>query len=106
MAGKLYIGIGGHVVALDPGSGSELWRTKLKSSPFVTVVAQGDVVLAGAAGELFCLDAATGSIRWHNPLKGLGTGVVSFGNATGAVVAAMMAAQAAAQTAAIVAASG
>ena len=87
-------------MALDPGSGSELWRTKLKSGVFVTLAVQGDVVFAAAGGELFCLDAATGSIRWHNRLKGLGTNVVTFGGTPAALLAAIAAAQAAAAVAA------
>jgi outer membrane protein assembly factor BamB len=26
----LFVGVGGHVVALDPSTGAEIWRTKLK----------------------------------------------------------------------------
>jgi outer membrane protein assembly factor BamB len=91
----LYVGIGGHVVALDPGTGEEIWRRKLRSSTFVTVQVAGDAVLAGAAGELYCLDAMTGTIRWHNRLKGLGMGLVAFGGSSEVGVAAAMAAAAA-----------
>lgn len=97
---SLVIGIGGHVVALDPGTGSELWRTKLKSSPFVTVTTQGDAIFAGAGGELWCLDPATGAIRWHNALKGLGLNVVGFAGSPAVLLAAIAAAQAAAAVAA------
>ena len=37
----LYIGIKGHVLALDRSTGSELWRTKLGSSDFTNVVVDG-----------------------------------------------------------------
>jgi outer membrane protein assembly factor BamB len=74
----LIIGIGGHAVAIDPSTGSEIWRTKLKGSDFVTVSPAEQQVFAGAGGELFCLEAATGRILWHNKLKGLGTGLVTF----------------------------
>ena len=33
----LYMGLGGHVVAVTPVSGDELWRTPVKSSSYVTI---------------------------------------------------------------------
>ncbi|HYK90244.1 MAG TPA: hypothetical protein VE398_15825, partial [Acidobacteriota bacterium] len=33
---------------------------------------------AATKGELFCLDPATGHVRWHNPLKGLGRGLIAI----------------------------
>jgi outer membrane protein assembly factor BamB len=88
----LFIGIGGHVVALRPSDGQEIWRQKVKTATFMTVFSSGDVVFAGAGGELFCLDAASGQIRWRNRLKGLGNGLVSFAGASPVEVAAAMAA--------------
>ena len=90
----LYIGIGSHVVALDTSSGDELWRTKTKSSSYVTVCVIGDRVYAGAGGELFCLNATSGLVIWRNKLKGLGTGLVAFAGAE-VSASAMMIAQAA-----------
>lgn len=98
--GVVFIGIGSHVVALDGGTGTEIWRRKLKSSSLVTIQVQGDTVLAGAQGEVFCLDARSGDLRWHNKLKGFGMGIVCFGTTLEASAAAMIAAQAAASTAA------
>jgi len=77
-SGNIIIGIGGHAVAIDPQSGNEVWRTKLKGRMYVTVCHLGDRVYAGANGELFCLDAGSGAILWRNPLKGLGLGLVAF----------------------------
>ncbi len=74
----LFIGIKGHVLALDRTSGAELWRTPLKGGDFVTVTVQ-DAVYASTKGELYCLDPSTGSIKWHNRLKGLGLGILSIG---------------------------
>ncbi len=76
---NLIIGVGGHVVAIDSTTGTEVWRTKLKGSDIVTLVLQDGRVYAGARGELFCLDASSGSILWRNNLKGLGMGLVAFG---------------------------
>lgn len=96
----MFIGIGSHVVAIRPSDGQEIWRRKLKMTSFVTVWADGDTVYAGAAGELFCLDGVTGTIRWHNKLKGLGSGLIAFSGASAVEVAAAIAAAQAAQAAA------
>jgi outer membrane protein assembly factor BamB len=102
----LFIGIGGHVVALRPSDGKEIWRQKVKTASFMTVFSSGDVVFAGAGGELFCLDATSGQIQWRNRLKGLGSGLVSFAGASPVEVAAAMAAAQAATMAATTAALG
>src|SRR5262245_15952842 len=96
MAGRhgdtVYIGIGGHVVAIAAASGEELWRQKLKHASFVTISVQPDAVYAGATGELFCLDPVTGEVRWRNRLKGLGIGLVSFAESPATAAAAAAAA--------------
>ncbi len=86
----LFIGVGGHVVAIDPGTGEELWRSKLKGAAYVTVLPMATRVMAGAGGELFCLDARTGELLWRNKLRGLGLGLVSFAGGDPAIAAAMM----------------
>jgi len=93
--GIVYVGIGSHVVALDAGSGAEIWKRKLKGSNLVTLSVDGDAVLAGVNGEVFCLDAKTGDVRWHNKLKGYGIGIVTFGTSNDVSAAAAIAAQAA-----------
>jgi PQQ-like domain len=72
------LGVQGHVLALDPSTGEELWRTGLKGAGFVNVTLQGNAVIATTRGEVFALDAATGHINWHNKLKGLGLGFVTI----------------------------
>lgn len=96
----LFIGVGGHVVAIDRTTGTEIWRRKLKSSMFCTVHFDGQYVYAGAQGELFCLDPATGEVRWHNKLPRTGTGIVSFDATNAAPAAAAQARNAAAVAAA------
>ena len=81
--GMIVIGIAGSVVALDRSTGQELWRTNLKGGDFTNVVLHDGDLFATTKGELFCLDAATGSIRWQNPLKGLGRGLVTIATAGG-----------------------
>ena len=95
---RLYIGIGGHVVALNAMSGEEIWRCKLKRSNFITLSVQPNAIYAGAAGQLFCIDPATGTIRWQNRLDGPGMGLIAFSDSTTTVLfgAAIVAAQAAA----------
>lgn len=76
---RLYIGSNGHVAAIDPNSGDELWRTRLSEGIFaatkhqdVCVLEHEGRVFAGCHGHLFCLDAATGNVLWHNELTGFG----------------------------------
>lgn len=100
----LCIGIGGYAVAIDPETGEERWRTMLRGAGLVTIICQRGRVYAGNNGELFCLDAASGEIVWNNPLKRLGTGLVTFsggadGVAESAAAAAAVAAAAAAEAA-------
>lgn len=95
----LFIGVGGHVVAIDRSTGQEVWRTKVRMSAVTTVSIHGDRILAGAQGELCCLDAATGSILWRNKLRGLGMGVVTFPDGGAGAIAAAAAQAAAAATA-------
>jgi outer membrane protein assembly factor BamB len=75
----LYIGTNGHVAAIQPATGEEIWRTRLGEGLFnatghqdVCVLEHDAHVFAGSHGHLFCLDAASGEILWHNELKGLG----------------------------------
>jgi outer membrane protein assembly factor BamB len=74
----IYLGIRGSVVAVNSANGQQLWSTSLKGGEFVNVVLDGYNLYATTRGEIFCLDPTTGIIRWHNPLKGYGWGLVSI----------------------------
>jgi len=74
----IYLGIKGSVMALNSADGRQLWATSLKGSEFVNVVLDGNNLYAATRGEVFCLDPQTGVIRWNNPLKGYGWGLVSI----------------------------
>jgi outer membrane protein assembly factor BamB len=74
----VFIGIKGSVVALNRATGQRVWATHLKGSDFVNVCLQNEAVLASCYGEIFCLDPLTGDARWHNPLKGFGTGLATI----------------------------
>lgn len=106
----LFVGINGHVIAINKGDGSEVWRTKLKSGSITVVSSDHSRIYAAASGHLFCLDKATGEQIWTNSLKGLGYGtcIIDVGNhaaSVSGVVASNVtaAASSAAATAAIVA---
>jgi len=93
----IYIAIAGHAVSLDPRTGDEIWRAKLKSSSSYATISMADGrLLVGVSGEVFCLNPSTGEVMWHNKLKGLGMGVVAFPGSDLAQHAAAMAAAAAA----------
>ena len=79
----IFIGIHGDVIALDRGTGQQLWKTNLKGGDFVNVLLDNDRVLAATKGEMFCLDAATGQLLWHNELPGAGWGIVTIATASG-----------------------
>jgi len=100
----VYLGIGGHAVALDLATGAELWRRKIKGSALTGVAVCGDRLLVTASGEVWCLEPAQGEILWHNRLKGLGQGFVTVAGADATpAMAAAIAARRAATTAASVA---
>lgn len=74
----LFVGIRGVVLALHRRNGQVLWETSLKGWDFVTLVLDNGDLLATAKGEISCLDPATGRIRWTNPLRGYGYGIISI----------------------------
>ncbi len=86
--GLVYIGIKGTIVALDRRDGSEIWRTALRgsmarSTAFVCVFRDADLLFATCGGEAYCLDPRTGTLIWKNPLKGLGLGLTSLAGEAG-----------------------
>jgi outer membrane protein assembly factor BamB len=95
----VYVGIKGHVVALHPETGHTVWTVQLpKGMTFVPILRDGKHLYAASGGEITCLDARSGEVLWHNPLKGLGRGFASFSSdgSIHAAAAAIAAAQAAA----------
>ena len=73
-----FVGIKGSVVALERATGIILWQTELVGTDFVNLVGDASNIYATTRGEAFCLDPMTGQVRWHNKLKGLGTGLASL----------------------------
>jgi outer membrane protein assembly factor BamB len=81
---NLYIGCNGNVAKIDPQSGAELWRVKLKPGVLsattyedVSVIVRDGVIYAGCNGHIFAL-SPDGQILWHNPLKGVGYNDISL----------------------------
>jgi outer membrane protein assembly factor BamB len=74
----LYVGIKSSVVALEDRTGAEVWRTQLRGSDYVTVLWDGEALVAANSGEVWRLDPQTGAVIWHNEFKGFGRGLVSL----------------------------
>jgi len=74
----VFAGIKSSVVAIDDRTGAEVWRAKLRSSDYVTVLWDGEALFAANAGEMWRLDPEHGNVLWHNELKGMGRGIVSL----------------------------
>jgi outer membrane protein assembly factor BamB len=72
----LYVGTNGIVAALDPGTGEELWRTKLPRGAGmgepVTLVIKGEHLYAGSYGQVWCLNKRDGVVLWRNGLPKMG----------------------------------
>ena len=77
----LFVGIKGTVIAVDRRSGETLWSTHLKGGQFVTVAVENGAIYAGTSGRLYCLEPATGSVRWENELPGMGYGIICIAGA-------------------------
>ena len=70
----IFVGLNGYALALDRDSGEIVWSNSEMKSGFVTLLLDGDRLIASTNGYIYCLDPLTGQIRWHNPLKGFGAG--------------------------------
>ena len=105
-----YIGFGKHVIAFDHMTGQQVWNWESPRKDLVgavTLLLEQEMLVVSVDGYMWGLDPTTGDERWHNPLKGMGTGIpmmVSNSQFTGGTTAG--AAAAAAATAAAVAAAG
>jgi outer membrane protein assembly factor BamB len=98
----VFVGIRGSVVALHPETGHVVWSVALpKGGTLVPILRAGKRLYALSGGEATCLDARTGEVLWHNPLKGFGRGFACFAqnDEVAAAAAAIAAAQAAAAAA-------
>jgi outer membrane protein assembly factor BamB len=77
----VFVGFNANVAALHTPSGRTewTWRAPKYSRGFVTLLLLNDKqLIASVDGYTYCLDPATGHLRWSNDLPGLGTGVASL----------------------------
>ncbi len=79
----LYVGTGPSVVALDAGSGNEIWHFDLgHNTGTSSIVIDQGVVYLGAIGAFYALRASGGSLVWKytdNDNVGFGTPLISHG---------------------------
>ena len=68
----VYLGIKGRVVSFDKRNGNSIWDTHLKSSGFVTVMVDEEIIFAHTGGHFYGVDRVSGRILWENGLSGLG----------------------------------
>lgn len=94
----IFVGLNGYAVALDRDTGSIVWSNDQMRSGYVTLMLDGDRLIASTNGFMYCLDPYTGKILWHNPMTGYGYGPASIVSRRGQSAA--LAQQASAQDAA------
>ena len=73
----IFVGLNGYALALDRDSGDIVWSNDQMRSGYVTLLLDGDRLIASTNGYMYCLDPLTGRILWHNPLSGYGTAPTS-----------------------------
>src|SRR5690348_16720911 len=104
----IFIGLNGYALALHRDTGELIWSNSEMHSGYVTLLLDGDRLIASTSGYIYCLDALTGKILWHNPLKGYGraapTSLVSVRGQSPQALLLQMAAEEAAAAAAAAAA--
>jgi outer membrane protein assembly factor BamB len=72
----IFIGFNSRVAALHRDSGEIMWEWKSPKGTcsYVSVLLDGDRVVASVHGYTYCLDALTGEELWRNSFPGFGLG--------------------------------
>ncbi len=84
LADLVYVGFNRRVVALDRYIGEIVWDWKApQGTGFVSLLLDGDRLMASVNGYLYCLDPVYGQVVWSNPLKGYGVGTTSLASVNG-----------------------
>jgi outer membrane protein assembly factor BamB len=87
----IFVGFNGYAVALDRSSGEIVWSQNKMHSGYVSLLLDGDRLIASTNGYMYCLDPYTGEILWHNPMTGYGVGPAAMvsvrGQGTQALIA-------------------
>lgn len=68
----IFVGLNGYALALHRETGEIIWSNNEMHSGWVTLLLDGDRLIASTSGYIYCLDPSTGKVLWHNPLKGYG----------------------------------
>lgn len=103
----VYVAFNSRIGALDRYTGEIVWEWKApKGSGFVSLLLDGDRLIASVNGYTYCLDPMFGQQVWVNNMKGFGVGTPSLVSASGASGSNSAAAAIAAQRAAAAAAAG
>jgi outer membrane protein assembly factor BamB len=70
----IFVGLNGYALALDRDTGAIVWSNDKMKSGYVSLLLDGDRLIASTNGYIYCLSPLTGEIKWDNPLKGYGMG--------------------------------
>lgn len=107
LADLIFVGFNSRAFALDRYTGELVWQWKSpEGSGFVSLLLDGDRLIAAVNGYIYCLDPLYGQEVWRNPLKGFGMGVASLTSLSGSTPAGAAAKVTAQQKAASGAAAG
>lgn len=82
--GDALLVLGTDLSCLDLATGRVLWKAGLAGAVTSgTLVAHGEFVFAGDAGEVSAFDRSTGRLLWHGGFKGEGLGGVALATPSG-----------------------
>ncbi|HKB02420.1 MAG TPA: PQQ-binding-like beta-propeller repeat protein [Gemmataceae bacterium] len=70
----IFVGLNGYAVALDRDTGDIVWSNDQMHSGYMTLLLDGDRLIASTNGYIYSLDPLTGAILWHQPMSGYGVG--------------------------------
>jgi outer membrane protein assembly factor BamB len=79
----IFVGLNGRVSALDRDTGEIVWEAQEKWAGDVSLLLDGDRLIASLNGYLYCFDARDGRLLWQNPLKGYGCGFTALTSVRG-----------------------
>src|SRR4029079_13951985 len=79
----IFVGLNGYALALNRDTGEIVWSCNEMTSGYVTLLLDGERLIASTNGYMYCLDALTGEVLWTNPLAGYGVHPASLVSARG-----------------------
>jgi outer membrane protein assembly factor BamB len=68
----VFVGLNGYAIALNRDTGEIVWSNNKMRSGYVTLLLDGERLIASTNGYIYCLNPLTGEILWHNPMTGYG----------------------------------